>query len=142
LQDTDLEKSRSERYQTIFSVAVCDIPVEAIENVDRRKRKTLLRDLGTMLKDSLRSVDRATHGRTSTRHRLAIVLPETGPEGAQIFADRLVERVGKYVGERGAGDAGGAVKGFAVTYPGDEEALRSLRAEFVEIDRLEHPENA
>jgi GGDEF domain-containing protein len=140
LQDTDLEKSRSERYQTIFSVAICDIPLEAIEGVERRKRKTLMRDLGQVLKDSLRAVDRATHGRSSTRHRLAIVLPETGPEGAQIFADRLVERVTKYVAERGAGEASGSVKGFAVTYPGDEEAMRTLRTEFQEIDRFEHPE--
>ncbi|MCA1709563.1 MAG: hypothetical protein LC808_42315 [Actinobacteria bacterium] len=138
LQDTDLEKSRSERYQTIFSVAVCDIPSSTLDGVDRRKRKTLLRDLGQMLKESLRTVDRATHGRTSTRHRLAVVLPETGPEGAQIFADRLVERVGKYLQERGAAGTDG-IKGFAITYPGDEEAMTSLRAEFAEVDRAEHP---
>jgi GGDEF domain-containing protein len=139
LQDTDLEKSRSERYQTIFSVAVCDVPAATIDGIDKKKRKTLFRDLGSTLKDSLRTVDRATHGRTSTRHRLAVVLPETGPEGAQIFADRLVERVGQYLEDRGAAGAKGSVKGFAITYPGDEEAMTTLRAEFAEIDRTEHP---
>jgi GGDEF domain-containing protein len=141
LQDTDLEKSRSQRYQTIFSVAVCDIPPAAVEGLPRRKRQVLLKDLGQMLKDGLRTVDRATHGSSSTRERFAVVLPETGPEGAQIFTDRLVDRVTQFLQTRGAKTDQG-IKGFAVTFPGDEEALDALRGEFTEIDRLEHPENA
>jgi GGDEF domain-containing protein len=139
LQDTDLEKSRSERYQTIFSIAVVDIPAEVLERMDRRKRSAALRDLGQMLKDGLRTVDRATHGRSSTRHRIAVVLPETGPEGAQIFTDRLTERVGKFLTDRGVSGPTGT-RGFSVTFPGDEEAMQLLREEFSEIDKLEHPD--
>ena len=36
VQDTDLEMSRSKRYHTIFSVAVVDIPVEALHGLGRR----------------------------------------------------------------------------------------------------------
>ncbi|MEA2498318.1 MAG: hypothetical protein QOH26_723 [Actinomycetota bacterium] len=140
LQDTDLEKSRSQRYQTIFSIAVVDIPAQTIDAVDRRKRKTLLRDLGHMLKDGLRTVDRATHAHSATQHRLAVVLPETGPEGAQIFTDRLVERVARYLSDRGVSGADGSIKGLAVTFPGNEAELDTLRASFAEVDRTEHPE--
>lgn len=139
LQDTDLEKSRSERYQTIFSVAVVDVPTEVVDGLERKKRDNALRELGQMLKDGLRTVDRAAHGRSSTRHRLAVILPETGPEGAQIFSDRLVQRVIRFVEDRGARSSDG-VRGFSVTFPGDEEGLRLLREEFAEIDRFEHPE--
>src|SRR5438874_176575 len=39
LQDTDLEMSRSRRYQTIFSVTVVDIPAEALDGMGRRRRR-------------------------------------------------------------------------------------------------------
>src|SRR5438309_3148549 len=46
LQDTDLEMSRSRRYQTIFSVAVVDIPATALDAMGRRRRRGMLRQLG------------------------------------------------------------------------------------------------
>src|SRR5207302_5595002 len=61
LQDTDLEVSRSKRYQTIFSVAVVDFPVAALDAVGRRRRRTVLRQLGQLLAESVRTVDRAVH---------------------------------------------------------------------------------
>jgi GGDEF domain-containing protein len=139
VQDTDLEMSRSNRYHTIFSVAVAEIPDETLESLGR-KRSGTLRQLGRTIADSVRTVDRAVFGSDDHRHRLAVVLPETGPEGARIFADRLAQRVSDYLGQRGAAVAPGVVGGVAVSFPEDGDALETLRAQFAEIDRREHPE--
>lgn len=139
VQDTDLEVARARRYQTIFSVALVDVPASALDGLGRRQRAGALRQLGRLLADSIRTVDRAVHGRDPDRHRLAIVLPETGPEGARVFAERLADRVGDFLRQRGANVAG-ALTHQAVTFPDDEAALHRLRDEFAAIDRAEHPE--
>src|SRR5437588_5308051 len=43
LQDTDLEMSRARRYQTIFSVALVDIPASAFDEQGWRRRRNTLR---------------------------------------------------------------------------------------------------
>jgi GGDEF domain-containing protein len=133
LQDTDLEVSRAERYQTIFSVSVVDIPSRTLDDMGARRRRQVLRQLGRLLADSVRTVDRAVHASDADRHRLAVVLPETAAEGARIFTDRLVERLRPLV----TAD----VTGQSITYPDDEAALQRIRSEFTEIERREHPES-
>jgi GGDEF domain-containing protein len=140
VQDTDLEMSRSRRYRTIFSVTVADIPKNAVEGLARRQRTGALRSLGRLIADSVRTVDRAVHGSDGGNHRLAVVLPETGKQGAQIFADRFVERVAQYLSGRGAAISPDAIGRLALSFPDDERAVQSLRAEFAAIDRWEHPE--
>lgn len=139
VQDTDLEVSRSKRYQTIFSVVVVDVPADAIDRLGRQKGR-VLRDVGRLLKDSVRTVDRAVHTADGTRHRFAVVLPETGNEGARIFGDRLAERLGGHLSGRGVAITGDSVTRSVVTYPDDEAGIQSLRAEFEAVDRAEHPE--
>lgn len=139
LQDTDLEMTRSKRYQTIFSIAVIDIPAQVFGAFSRRQRAGALRELGRMLRDSVRTVDRAVHSRGRDSHRLAVVLPETGRQGARIFTDRFAERVAEYFRRRGA-PAPGQLERAALTYPEDEEAINRLRSEFEVIERAEHPE--
>jgi GGDEF domain-containing protein len=139
VQDTDLEMSRSNRYHTIFSVAVADIPVDAVESLGRKSTGTL-RQLGRMVADSVRTVDRAVFGTDERRHRLAVVLPETGPEGARIFADRMAVRVSDYLIQRGASVSPSSVASLAVSFPDDQQGIQRLQSEFAAIDRLEHPE--
>lgn len=140
VQDTDLEMSRSRRYQTVFSVAVADIPASAMEALGRRQRDGVLRQLGRMIADSVRTVDRAVFGTDHQRLRLAVVLPETGPEGARIFSDRLGDRVAEYLARRGAAVSPERIGRTAVSFPDDEAGVQSLRTEFLQIDRIEHPE--
>ncbi|MFN2489603.1 MAG: GGDEF domain-containing protein [Actinomycetota bacterium] len=142
VQDTDLEMSRSRRYRTIFSVAVADIPAAAMDHLARRQRTGTLRQLGRLVGDSVRTVDRAVHGSDAQRHRLAVVLPETGGEGARIFADRFADRVAGYLSQRGAAVAPDVIGRLALSYPDDESAVQSLREEFAAIDRADHPEAA
>jgi hypothetical protein len=142
LQDTDAEMSRARRYQTMFSVAVADIPTEVLEPLPRRQKLGTLRQLGRMMRRSVRTVDRPVFGTDDGRHRLAVVLPETGAEGARIFTDRLVERVSDYLRQRGADVPADRIDGLAVSFPDDEVAITTLREEFARIDREEHPEAA
>jgi GGDEF domain-containing protein len=141
LQDTDLEMSRARRYQTIFSVAVVDLPASAFDEQGWRRRRNTLRQLGRLLADSVRTVDRAVHARDADRQRIVVVLPETAAEGAQIFADRLATRITAFLAQRGAKVNETAVSRLAITFPGDEAPLDRLRQEFAEIERREHPEH-
>jgi len=141
LQDTDLEMSRARRYQTIFSVALVDLPVAAFDEQGWRRRRNTLRQLGRLLADSVRTVDRAVHARDADRHRIVVVLPETAAEGAQIFTDRLATRITAFLAQRGATVSETAVSRLAITFPGDDEPLHRLREEFAEIERREHPEH-
>src|SRR5207248_8520396 len=132
LQDTDLEMSRARRYQTIFSVAVVDLPASAFDGLGWRKRRSALRQLGRLLADSVRTVDRAVHARDGDRHRLVVVLPETAPEGGQIFTDRLATRVSAFLAQRGASVSESDIGRQALTFPGDEVSLQRLREEFAD----------
>src|SRR3954463_3907614 len=141
LQDTDLEMSRARRYQTLFSVALVDFPAAPLNDLGRRRRAGTLRQLGDLLTESVRTVDRAVHAHDDNRHRVAVVLPETGAEGAQVFTDRLATRIAAFLAQRGAAVNETDVSGLAITFPGDEAPLQQLREEFADIERREHPEH-
>ena len=139
LQDTDLEISRSKRYQTIFSVSILEIPADSFEVSSKRRRRALLKELARVLQDSVRAVDRVAHSLDGDVHRFGIVLPETGAEGAEVFSNRLAERVGSFLEERGAKAGEGGIRPASFTYPEHEQAIAELREEFRRVDRSEHP---
>lgn len=141
VQDIDLEMARAGRYKTLFSVCVVDVPAAAVESLGRRKRAALLRDLGFQMKEAIRSVDRAVHAKDESWHRFAVICPETGPDGARVFVDRLADRLGAFLRTRGASIDGSALSTVAGTFPGDDGDLRSLRDQFAAIDRFEHPDH-
>jgi GGDEF domain-containing protein len=135
--EADLEMARSARYKTVFSIGVVDVPASRFERLNRRNRARVLRQAGRLLANGIRSVDRAVHCATRDAHRLAVLLPETGPEGARIFTDRLVASLGEWLASQGL-DGPGELRSQAVSYPADEEAMARLRADFDEVDRAEH----
>jgi GGDEF domain-containing protein len=134
IEATDLEISRAGRYQTQFSVAIVDIPVEAYAGTSRRRRIRALRDIGEGIRKSVRTVDRVVHASDGERYRFAVLLPETPASGATIFVDRLVDRLTALLGVD-------SVTGTAVAYPDDAVTLKRLRREFADIDRAQHPEH-
>ncbi|MGH9194620.1 MAG: GGDEF domain-containing protein [Acidimicrobiia bacterium] len=140
VQDTDLEVTRSKRYRTIFSVALVDIPESALEPLSRRQRQAVLKELGRILKDSVRTVDRALHARAGGFHRLGVVLPETGREGTRVFTERFEESVLAYLVRRGLRVAKNNLRSVSATFPEDETVIQRLQNEFRQIDRTEHPE--
>ena len=142
LQDTDLELSRADRYRTIFSVATAEFPDSVVSGMPRRQRSVTLKGLGRMIHEALRTVDRAAVGHSDERYRLAVILPETGREGAQVFVNRLVDRVAAYLAEKGAPVSVSDIQAATITLPEDREVLDRLCDTFRAIDRVEHPEAA
>jgi GGDEF domain-containing protein len=140
VQDTDLEMARSTRYQTLFSVVLVEFPVSAFGTLGRRQRASVLKGLGKILRESVRTVDRVIHAHDGERHRLAVVLPETGREGAEVFSSRLVDWTSDYLRQRNATTDGVTKQLF--TFPDDDAAIRTLREEFAAVEKAEHPETA
>lgn len=140
VQDSDLEHARSKRYQTMFSVAVISISGADLDALPRRRRHALLRDVGRLIASSIRNVDRAVHGRDD-RHRFAIILPETGEEGARVFVNRFADQLSAFLASRGVRAPASELEAYAITVPGDDAALEELTARFAAIDHVEHPEH-
>lgn len=134
LRQADLEVARAQRYQTLFSIVVLDLPTDSFAALRSRERRAVLRDLGRMLGEGVRNVDHVVHVRDGGVHRLAIVLPETAREGAEIFRARLDERVQGYLRTRGVVPHSEQLPARAFTVPGDDEAVEALRAEFTALD--------
>jgi hypothetical protein len=133
LQETDIEAARSRRYRTIFSVSAVQFPSSAFGGSPRRAGRTL-REMARELQGSVRSVDRVVHALDGDRHTIAVILPETGAEGAGIFTARLVERVAGKLGSPAE------VAGQTMTFPEDEAELILLRDVMRRVDAAEHPE--
>ncbi len=138
LQQIDLEMARATRYQTLFSLVLLDLPAAPFAALRARDRRAVLRDLGRLLGEGVRTVDHAVHVHDADRHRFAVVLPETAHEGAEVFRSRFDERVRAYLRERRVPLDGVGVPAQALTFPGDDEALATVRDEFVRADAAQH----
>src|SRR5207249_364653 len=130
VKDTGLEMSRANRYQTIFSVALVDIPADTFAPLGRRQRAGVLKDLGQVLKHSVRVVDRPVHALDGDQHHLAIVLPETANAGAQIFTERLAGKLTEHLAKRGVAVEADRMTSMWVTFPDDPARLEQIREEF------------
>lgn len=137
LHQTDLEMARARRYQTLFSVVLIDLPTAPFTALRARERRSVLRDLGRLLGESVRTVDHVVHVRDGDAHRFVTVLPETAHDGAEVFRSRFDERVRAYLADRGVLVAG-QVPARALTFPGDEAGIEEMRADFERIDAHQH----
>jgi len=139
LENTDMEMSRSRRYQTVFSVGTVEVPRSALEAISSRQKRSVLRDLGGLLEASVRNVDSAVHARDDLHHRFAVILPETGSEGARIFTQRLAHNLEEQLSRKSV-SLKGDLAYSAMTFPDDESSFDRVRADFQQIDQIEHPE--
>lgn len=135
LQDVGLEEARSTRYQSVFSVSFVDVPGAELEALGGRRRRQVLRALGTRLQGSVRTVDRAAHGYDGRVHHLAVILPETAEEGAHIFHERLLDQLREFLR---AHDVEATLSGQPCTVPGDEDAVAQRLEVWRRIDAAEH----
>jgi len=133
VDDIELERSRSQRYQTLFSIVVLDVPDSAFEPLSTRKRRKALRTLGGHVQNSIRRVDRGVHAVDGTRHRLALILPETPTEGAEVFAARFLTAFAGAMAEQGAPVEEEALTVTSYTIPGDEDGVDVLRQQFAAL---------
>lgn len=133
LQDTDLETSRANRYQTFFSVAALDVDREALADLSSRRQRRAIKDLASRIEESIRRVDRAAHTHDGSRDRFLIVLPQTGEEGARVFSERLEQSSSEFLAERGCNVDGG-IAVDTITYPDAPDRLTALREEIADLE--------
>lgn len=125
----ELERRRAERYRTLFSVIVLDVPAAAVDDLATRTRRRALRRLGDDVQRSIRSVDRASFLRVGERLRVVLLLPETPQEGAAVLAGRFLTAVADLLAEQGAAVTEEHLAVMSWTVPGDDDAVAALRAE-------------
>lgn len=142
VDNTGLEMERSDRYHTLFCVAVVDIPGEALAPLNRRQQERTLKELGNVVKGGIRTVDRAVHAHAENRHRFGVILPETARDGGTVFITRLAEKMIETLRHRGVPVEPGAVSSEIAAFPGDDADVRRLRNEFAAVEAVEHPESA
>ena len=138
LVQTDLEMARARRYQTLFSLVILEIPAASVAHLKTRARRALGRDLGRQMREAVRNVDHVVHAHDGDVHRFVAILPETGQEGATVFADRFADKVADFLRERGAELPEGPVTHSHLTFPGDDEPVEELRTLFRGIDERQH----
>lgn len=113
----DTERARAERYEKVVSVIHCsfDLP----EVVSDKIVAATLRQLGAAIAHSVRASDHAAHvDDEGGRHRLVIILPETGAVGAETVATNLDREVRARIGT--------STDVAVMTIPGDEDRIDGL----------------
>lgn len=86
------ELNRAKRYSTTFGVVIA-----SFDDIEGRRARSRLRELGTRVGRSVRASDHAAHVRADGHHQIVIVLPETGESGASTVSGNLVTLLGPLV---------------------------------------------
>lgn len=133
----DYEIQRARRYQRIFSVVSADVADSALRALGRRRARRASRDLGSAIRVGIRTVDQPVHSSDGTRHRFAVILPDTGPEGARLFAARFGPALAERLLVHRAGHEPVGVVASALSYPDDAAEIDSLTREFSADDRFQ-----
>ncbi len=123
------EMDRAERYKITFSLALVDIDHMAAFN-DRHgfvAGDLLIREVGRILRENTRRVDIVAR---FGGEEFALLLPETGREGALATAKKLVEAVNKarFVDAEGNRTATITISVGIATYPQDGKTTNDLLA--------------
>ena len=127
LSVADREVSRADRYRSIFSLIVIHMDTAAFSGLDQRHRTRAMRRVCQVVEASVRTTDLVTRVTLDDREDVAVVLPETGREGASLLLGRLVSGARDLLIEQGASASNGSVSGEVITYPGDDESMVQYR---------------
>jgi len=130
LESSDLEKSRANRYRTVFSVAEVRIDRNLFEG--SRSDRRVIRELARVLHDGIRDVDHLSRVQDQSSERFLFILPETGKQGSETVTGRLEAAARTVLTERKV-EANGHLSARALTFPDDESPIDSLRQEVAEV---------
>lgn len=108
----DLELRRAERYRLFVSLIVLDLSL--VRSLDRDDGLQLVGDLLQEVGKNIRVMDNAS---VTTGYRLALLLPETSRQGAEIAARRLSELVRGSLTQRTSGRIDDTIPLEMASYP-------------------------
>ena len=116
---------RARRYGSLFSMASTEIDSSVLTG-GRRRVRSQMAELGRAVKATIRQVDAAAHSTDGVVHRVVVLLPDTGAEGAAIFAARLERSLSGhlYLGQSAVGPSVSPL-----SYPEDEEKIQAVLAQ-------------
>jgi GGDEF domain-containing protein len=119
----DTERARARRYEKVVSIIECSF--ELPEVVSDKIVSSTLRQMGSAIAHSIRASDLAAHVDDGAgKHRVVMILPETGAVGAETVGTNLDREVRARIGT--------STEISVTTVPGDEDRvddlLRSLSA--------------
>lgn len=134
VSSVDYEANSSSRYGRVFSVAVVDIEVLPFRQAGTRATAKVLKELGRLVRSTLRNVDRPVHCLDGDRYRFAVILPDTGPEGCRVFASRFERILVSRLTYRHIALQGSDVSVLAVSFPEDADAIQSIVRQFADAD--------
>lgn len=121
----DREAARAQRYQTTFSLGLLRLDASVLEGLSTRQSDRVVRKFFGEVDRAVRTTDKVTRMATDEAEELAIILPETGSEGARIFVERARAGLADTLGDMGVEVDEQTLRGRWMTLPGDEEDLRA-----------------
>lgn len=124
---TGKEQARAQRYGSVFSVAQLTIDHAVFAGMRERSAIRLLRRFLQDLDHHARANDGVARVTGPDHEDVIVVLPETGVDGARIFAARLLESARQELREAGPAASNGGIRVRTLTVPGDDEELAELR---------------
>lgn len=152
LEETELEMERSKRYRTLFCVSELSIDRGAFGDASKRRYEKIIKELARKLEQGprlrfddpfhRRHTDQPVRVDDGRRDRFFIVLPETPPQGASIFTEKI-ERATRELLETNGCDPNGHLAARTIAFPEQEEhpgwdasseTLGVLRAEVQEVE--------
>jgi GGDEF domain-containing protein len=107
-----LELKRAERYRLFVSLIVLDL--SSISSVNRDQSPQPLVDLVQVVRENIRVIDNVS---VLTNQRLALLLPETSRQGAEIAARRLIELIRNSLMQHTSGRIDDTIPLEMVSYP-------------------------
>lgn len=132
----DRELERAHNYDSAFSLAVLELDRGMFSTMSPRRAHKLVSALVTGLASDVRLGDRVCHAAASDRELVVVVLPDTGPQGANTFAGRLVAHTQRHLADEGLA-FDGQMRVEALSHPDDLPAMERLRRRLEVLDGTE-----
>jgi hypothetical protein len=152
LESTELEMERSKRYRTLFCVSELDVARETFTGIPKKRYERVIRELSKKLEQGpglrfddpfhRRATDQPVRIDDGQKDRFFILLPETPPQGAAIFTEKIERATRELLTERGF-QVDGRITSRVVAFPEDpehpgwdasSEDLVALRQEIQAVD--------
>ena len=135
----DREMARARRSKAPFAVASVEFPAAVFSGIPRRRRREMLRDLGSTIDEGTRSADQVGVALDGERFRVNVFLPETDEAGARLVASRLIDRLSSHLLTEGSA-LPRDVEDHVYAFPADAVEMSAMRDVLNRLSNEQFPE--